>query len=67
MKRNILERQRNGHNDSGKNITPDEKCPNCGSSEYKQTVSTESCSDCGLYFDYWGGGANDVYKRMMEK
>ena len=42
-------------------------CPNCGSDEYLQTVSTESCSKCGLRFDYWGGGGNDVYTRYTEE
>lgn len=42
-------------------------CPNCRSPKYHQTVSTEDCSACGLHYDYWGAGANEVYKAMMER
>jgi hypothetical protein len=62
-------RSRNGWTDSGKQIasTIGQKCPNCGSSKYRQTLSTEECTNCGLKVDYWGGGANTVCKNMMER
>jgi hypothetical protein len=54
--------------DSGKRIgNPKEKCPNCGSSNYSQTMSTEKCPDCGLECDYWGQGANSVYNSFLAR
>lgn len=58
-------RERNGHVDVGKRIGPKERCPNCRSDRYYQTVSREHCPACGLECDYWGGGSNEVYDRMM--
>lgn len=60
-------RERNGWADNGSQIpsTVGQKCPNCGSPRYRQTLSTEDCSACGLHCDYWGGGANPVYEEMM--
>jgi len=52
-------RTRNGHVDDGKPVTSGEKCPDCGSANYRQTVSTESCTDCGLSVDYWKGATTD--------
>jgi len=43
------------------------KCPNCGSSQYRETTSLEQCTSCGLRCDYWGGGSNEVYQRMMDR
>jgi hypothetical protein len=41
--------------------------PDCKNpTQYKQTVSTECCTSCGLECDYWGAGANNVYI-MAEK
>lgn len=59
----------NGTVDDGSRLHNDARqvCPNCGSENYFQTISTENCSDCGLQCDYWGGGANDVYKEMMDR
>ena len=57
----------NGWVDHGTQIksTVGQKCPNCGSPRYMQTISTENCPDCGLQCNYWGGGANDVYQNMI--
>lgn len=62
-------RTRNGWTDAGKQIksTVGQRCPNCGSPRYRQTVSTEHCPDCGLHCDYWGGGTNQVYSDMMDR
>lgn len=62
-------RMRNGHQDDGSQLscTVGQKCPNCGSGKYKQTLSTESCSDCGLEYNYWGSGGNEVYKGMQRR
>lgn len=59
----------NGHVDDGSALRSNKNthllCPNCGSNAYRETVSMESCSACGLRCDYWGGGANAVYEEMM--
>lgn len=64
-------RTRNGHVDTGQPLLGrthgDTKCPNCGSNKYRETVSLEHCSACGLRCDYWGKGANKVYDDMMER
>jgi hypothetical protein len=62
-------RSKNGYVDSGKPVACSigRKCPNCGSSQYRSTVSLESCPACGLRCDYWGGGSNDVYNDMMDR
>ena len=61
-------RSRNGYRDNGQTISAlDERCPNCGSSQYRQTISVEECSACGLRCDYWGEGANKVYTDMMAR
>lgn len=61
-------REATGHIDSGKRIgNPSDRCSNCGSSEYYQTASIEHCPECGLLCDYWGEGANDVYRAMMDR
>lgn len=60
----------NGGYDNGKEVGTKSKCPNCKSDKYIQTISTESCSDCGLFFDYWavnGEHGNDVYRAMEER
>ncbi len=57
-------RTRNGHVDDGSLIRASNRrdtCPNCGSSNYRETVSREECKSCGLVCDYWGGGTNAVY------
>ena len=57
-------RTRNGYVDDGSLIKASnrlDKCPNCGSSNYRETVSREECQSCGLVCDYWGGGTNAVY------
>jgi hypothetical protein len=60
-------RSRNGHTDDGTPLkSSPTACPNCGSDRYFQTLSTEQCDQCGLHFDYWGDGANQVYKVYME-
>jgi hypothetical protein len=60
-------RERNGHVDTGLQIASiqGKTCPNCGSTRYRETLSTEDCIDCGLHCDYWGGGANSVYEEML--
>lgn len=58
--------ERNGWIDNGKKIT-NRKCPNCGSMNFKETVSREYCPDCKLECDYWGGGSNKVYDTMMKR
>lgn len=58
-------RYRNGHMDDGSLIKAhnrEDRCPNCGSTRYRETVSLESCDACGLRMDYWGGGGNQVYQ-----
>ena len=58
-------RTRNGHVDDGSLIRASNRrdtCPNCGSSNYRETVSREECKSCGLVCDYWGGGTNAVYE-----
>lgn len=55
---------RNGWHDDGKLISGSaKKCPNCGSVNYRETISVEECFSCGLKCDYWGGGTNEVYER----
>lgn len=62
-------RQRNGWTDTGKALrgTEGTPCPNCGSSQYRETVSREYCPACGLECDYWGGGANAVYEAHHQR
>ncbi len=58
-------RERNGYVDDGSLLRASnrrDKCPNCGSSNYRETVSREECKSCGLVCDYWGEGVNDVYR-----
>lgn len=62
-------RSRNGHVDDGsliKAANRRDRCPNCGSHSYRETMSMESCDACGLRMDYWGGGGNAVYERYMD-
>ena len=59
---------RNGHADDGTPIKSSATtCPNCKSDQYFQTISTEQCPSCGLFYNYWGDGPNDVYRKMMER
>lgn len=63
-------RYNNGYVDDGKlvnNHNGIQKCPNCNSTNYRETVSLEECTSCGLRCDYWGAGANDVYYNMMAR
>jgi ribosomal protein L37AE/L43A len=63
-------RSRNGHVDDGSLIKASnrrDRCPNCGSHSYRETVSMESCDACGLRMDYWGGGANKVYEAFQSR
>lgn len=61
-------RLNNGYYDYGTPVRGGNKrCPNCNSTDYKETVSREHCKACGLECDYWGGGANPVYERMMNR
>jgi ribosomal protein S27AE len=43
-------------------------CPNCNSSAFIETISTESCPDCGYEFFYGGhgmsSGGNRIYEAM---
>ncbi len=41
------------------------KCANCGSLNYRETVSREECFSCGLVCDYWGHGTNSVYEAYL--
>jgi len=41
-------------------------CPNCKSSRYFETVHTEKCPDCGLFFDYRTGKSSSVYQKMLD-
>jgi ribosomal protein S27AE len=62
-------RSRNGHVDDGSLIKASnrrDKCPKCGSANYRETLSREECSSCGLVCDYWGGGGNAVYEQYMD-
>ncbi len=61
-------RAHNGYVDSGKPLAQSlgKRCPNCGSSSYRETVSLESCTSCGLRCDYWGGGANSAYQDYVD-
>lgn len=59
-------RERNGHIDDGSRLKHSQTtCPNCGSSNFIETLSREKCNACGLECDYWGNGANEVYENMM--
>lgn len=62
-------RSKNGLIDNGEPVksTVGQLCPNCGSEQYMQTISSEDCPECGLHFDYWGEGANQVYQDMMHR
>jgi len=61
-------RYQNGHIDDGSLLKcSSTKCPNCGSNQYRETVSRESCSACGLEFDYWGSGSNEVYDAYCKR
>jgi ribosomal protein L37AE/L43A len=58
-------RSRNGWLDDGSLIKASNRrdnCPKCGSANYRETISMEKCNSCGLQFDYWGGGGNEVYR-----
>lgn len=58
--------ERNGHVDNGKKLN-NNRCPNCSSGKYTETISREYCPDCGLECDYWGSGANEVYEQWLER
>lgn len=59
-------RSRNGWTDNGQQLkNGGTKCPNCGSREFRETLSREYCPKCGLECDYWGSGSNKVYDDMM--
>lgn len=58
--------ERNGWVDNGKKLHND-PCPNCGSSNFQETVSREYCPDCGMECNYWGGGSNEVYDTMCKR
>lgn len=63
-------RSRNGWIDDGSPIKASNRrdtCPNCGSSDYRETLSMEKCNSCGLVCDYWGGGTNGVYENYLQK
>jgi len=63
-------RTRNGWVDNGSLITDSNrlvKCPNCGSSNYRETISREECQSCGLVCDYWRGGTNKVYENYQAR
>ncbi len=62
-------RTRNGWTDDGTPLRNGaKKCPNCGSTTaFKETISMEKCTACGLECDYWGGGSNKVYEDMMAR
>lgn len=63
-------RSRNGWVDDGRLITASnrqDRCPNCGSDRYRETVSMEKCNACGLQMDYWGGGGNAVYEAYQAR
>jgi len=40
--------------DDGKRVG-EQKCPQCGSTDFFQTVSREHCNACGYDIDYWKG------------
>lgn len=48
-------------------IDPNKRCPNCGSSSYRETITREVCPSCGLECDYCGDGPNDVYRDYMDQ
>ena len=56
---------RNGVIDNGG--AKKEQCPNCRRSNYTSNPSIEECPDCGLVCDYWGSGANEIYRSMMQR
>ena len=63
-------RSRNGWVDDGRLITASnrqDRCPNCGSDRYRETVSMERCEACGLQMDYWGKGGNLVYESYLAR
>lgn len=44
-----------------------DRCWNCGSANYIEVAAYEKCSDCGIYFNYHGSGANAEYKAACER
>jgi len=52
-------REKNGHIDTGaikKDLEFSGKiCPDCNSSDFRETISTEECFNCGYVVDYWLG------------
>lgn len=59
---------RNGYYDDGSPLAHGQKqCPNCGSTNFTESLSREKCYACGLECDYWGSGANEVYETMMAR
>ena len=65
---NDYPRSRNGWIDDGEPVKGGQtQCPNCGSREYRETLSREYCPACGLRCDYWGGGSNKVYMDYLAR
>jgi ribosomal protein L37AE/L43A len=61
-------RSQNGWTDNGDEVGPRHSCPNCGSDKYRVTVSTESCSACGLEYSYWNPvGGNAIYDALVAR
>lgn len=61
-------RTRNGHVDNGSLVRASnrrDKCPNCGSRNYRETLSREKCYSCDYEVDYWGGGTSQTAKDLL--
>ena len=61
-------RTQNGWIDSGQPLRGGRKrCPNCHSENFKESLSREICYNCGLECDYWGAGANEIYRNTANR
>lgn len=64
-------RYKNGYVDDGSlvnNNNPNgQSCPNCGSKNFKETVSREKCNSCEYEVDYCCKGANDVANKTFDR
>lgn len=45
---------------------PKQRCWNCRSERYENTISREHCPSCGIECDYHGAGANEAYTRATD-
>lgn len=64
-------RFKNGYRDDGSLVNNNDPngqtCPNCGSKNFKETVSREKCNNCDYEVDYWGEGANETAQKAINR